>query len=777
MEEMRSFASETTRAIQNDVAAMFSPTGVGALVAVTVLIQNFHRIVEEAHEIHATSERFRIDAQELQTISNVAKELGIPIESVARAMNRVEIAAYQATQANNESRKALEGLRIDVGAFFKLSADEKFLALARAYQEAGDKATAYAEIAQIVGKRQAEVIRLIQQGPEAIQAQGNAMLKFSDTTIAQLEAIRVQGVQLWNFISHGAANAFGAVVASFNTGIVAILKGLEAAGDTFSGFFAFIERGLHFDFEGAKKAWADWQVKAIAAIDAVGEEEKKQFGKNQPPTPPGQRQGIEGEQNSPSAADTKKGLEDQVKLEEQLAKLERDRAFNLLSDQGKLEALQRELNALHLKRLDFSVSHEEHLRAMVAETQKQIEVDKLKGKIEEDNANYAEQENKIREDMAKKAEQELADSEELTKELHLQAIGRKDLADRAKIEYDYVKAIKEAQDAVTKAEEHGLTAVANTNRALITQLTIERQAALAAHDKAVREEQAKKAAEERAAVDDEKTNLAVLQQELVILDLKLAGQDEAARLVQIELDFNIKINQALAEAADLWTKMAQAYRDGNVALGDQLAQHAQLKQDEATELELEKQKTEQLESQNQALKDQATSQSAASPNASTYGSSPLTVSALAEGNLRIGATSEIYAAALAASRGLKAGSEAYNRLVQQIEAQDRLRELQGHNLSFYDQLARDQLVNWWAGGQQQQASQSATTSHQQEIEYWEAIAAGRPAPAGNPYSLLYAPQVPASQNPNVALGTLTNQGYTQIQLLQQIVQNTTLVRI
>ena len=99
--------------------------------------------------------------------------------------------------------------------FLSLAPMRNFLRWRALTRRPGDKATAYAEIAQIVGKRQSEVIRLIQQGPEAIQAQGNAMLKFSDTAIAQLEAVRVQGVQLWNFISHGAANAFGAVVASF----------------------------------------------------------------------------------------------------------------------------------------------------------------------------------------------------------------------------------------------------------------------------------------------------------------------------------------------------------------------------------------------------------------------------------------------------------------------------------------------------------------------------------------------------------------------------------
>jgi hypothetical protein len=168
---------------------------------------------------------------------------------------------------------------------------------------------------------------------------------------------------------------------------------------------------------------------------------------------------------------------------------------------------------------------------------------------------------------------------------------------------------------------------------------------------------AKKAAEARSAVGDEKQTLATMQAELQIMDLKLAGQDQAARLAQIELDFNQKINQALSQASDLWSQMAQAYADGNVALGDQLAQHAQLKQAEADELGIEKQKTEQLEMQTQALHDQQAAERArADAAARAMGPNPLTVNALAQGNLRLGATTDVYVQALAASRGIPVGS-------------------------------------------------------------------------------------------------------------------------
>jgi hypothetical protein len=779
MEQMRSYAANTSRDITREFSGMFAKT-----IAVTGIISAFEAIMTAAVEIHRESERFRIDAEQLQTIGNAAREINIPLSAVGAAMNRIEINAYKAAQGSTAQANALERLGINADEFVKLKADEKVLALADAYSNATDKSSAYAAIATIVGARNTQLIALLEQGSAAIREQGEAMGKFSDQTVERLAQVHVQMLRITQFLQIELGAALTNFVAAWQTGWYAIVSVVVASSDIAIGNLHAIERALHFDFKGAMQEWQSWAHAAIEQLRSVHDYEQEAFGTGpKSPKPPGTAGGggravfggDEGEPGTGSggAADAAK----QIKLEEQLAKLRRDNAFAQLDDLSKIEALQRELNSLHLKSLDFSVDEEEHTKALIAEEQKRKELGDLQTKVEKEKADYAAQEAATREKMAETAEKELTDSREAVKEQGLELAGRKDLAERSKIEYEFDQKILGVKKQIKKADDEGLTDVANMNRALVTQLSLEKQAALAAHDKATAEEMAKKAAEERNGVDDEKQNLATMEAEIQIMDLKLAGQDEAARLAQIELDFNQKISQALSQAADLWSQMAKAYADGNVALGDQLAQHAQLKQAEADELETEKQKTEQLEMQTQALHDQRNSE--ADRAAAAQGPNPLTVSALAQGNLRLGATSDIYAAALAASRGLQQGSPEYERLVQQITAQDRLRELQGRNLSFADQLNRDKLVQWFAQMQQNQATRNANISHQQELDYWGAIAAGRTPPPGNPYTTLFtAPQAPtAPGGPNAALGTLTTQGDQQIDLLQKIVTNTTLVRI
>jgi threonine/homoserine/homoserine lactone efflux protein len=83
--------------------------------------------------------------------------------------------------------------------------------------------------------------------------------------------------------------------------------------------------------------------------------------------------------------------------------------------------------------------------------------------------------------------------------------------------------------------------------------------------------------------------------------------------------------------------------------------------------------------------------------------------------------------------------------------------------------------------QAQAGIQKAAQQHQEEIAYWQAIAAGRTPPLGNPYTALYglAPYSPViqSKDPGTNLSQLVTQGDTMVQLTQQLVKNTSMVMV
>src|SRR5262249_38133974 len=229
-----------------------------------------------------------------------------------------------------------------------------------------------------------------------------------------------------------------------------------------------------------------------------------------------------------------KADKERIELAQKIAKIERDAGSARRSDTDKLAALQRELMTLREQDATLEGGTTENLQNQVAQAEKRAEIEKQQTKINEDQRKEQERIADIRDKMNQQAEDDLAASQEATKEMQLQTRGRKDLADCAKIEFDYDKQITAARRDITKAEELGLTEVANTNRALVTQLSLEKQTALAAHDKAVAEENAKKAAAAAADVAQEKEKLAAIHEEIVLQNLKLAGQTQAAQLLQIE---------------------------------------------------------------------------------------------------------------------------------------------------------------------------------------------------------------------------------------------------
>jgi hypothetical protein len=174
--------------------------------------------------------------------------------------------------------------------------------------------------------------------------------------------------------------------------------------------------------------------------------------------------------------------------------------------------------------------------------------------------------------------------------------------------------------------------------------------------------------------------------------------------------------------------------------------------------------------------------------AALAGPSPLTIGYMAEHGITLGATSNVYAAALAASRGIQPGSPEYNRLVMEIAAKDKLREMQGRNLGWQEQLNRDRLVQWYSARQAQQGLQQSQQQNQQQMDYWKAIAAGRMPSTGNPYLGLFGtPDFMTGQfNPTTQPSSTEAIGKLQSQIdllgkvvtsLQQIQKNTEIVQI
>jgi hypothetical protein len=138
--ELQNYAAKARAQISGEFSQAISFGGLTAGLAGGAGALGFlSSIIEKAHEIHLTSERFQIDAQQLQTIGNAASLLGIPLETVARTMGITEINAYKAAEGSKAQAEALQKLGIDAQQFYSLNPEQKQLALADAFVQSADK--------------------------------------------------------------------------------------------------------------------------------------------------------------------------------------------------------------------------------------------------------------------------------------------------------------------------------------------------------------------------------------------------------------------------------------------------------------------------------------------------------------------------------------------------------------------------------------------------------------------------------------------------------------
>src|ERR1043166_2067517 len=87
----------TVRSTSNELGSILT----GAFT-VTGIVAALSSVVEKMHNIHHEAERFGLDAEALQRISVPAQMAGVAMETVARAMNFVQLAGVKAAQGGEK---------------------------------------------------------------------------------------------------------------------------------------------------------------------------------------------------------------------------------------------------------------------------------------------------------------------------------------------------------------------------------------------------------------------------------------------------------------------------------------------------------------------------------------------------------------------------------------------------------------------------------------------------------------------------------------------------
>jgi len=159
------------------LAGSFSFAAIGAGIS---------RAIDQGDQLQDLANRFGVAASAIQEIGNAASLSGGSVEDVAAAMNKLARNAGEAIGGNQQLQESFTKIGLSTQELMGMSPQDLFFALSRAVSSGSLGMEDFAVASDLAGRGASTLMETLRMGPEAIQANGQAMGVWSDETIAAL---------------------------------------------------------------------------------------------------------------------------------------------------------------------------------------------------------------------------------------------------------------------------------------------------------------------------------------------------------------------------------------------------------------------------------------------------------------------------------------------------------------------------------------------------------------------------------------------------------------
>lgn len=597
MEQMRSFVRQTTTGIQGDVAKMFTPAGLGGLLSVAFIERGISSVVEYGAKVSDLARRFAVSSTDIQQFGNAAEKSGASMESVAMGFNRLDVSRSKALGGNKQLIESFANLGISAEDLQHLSLPELMLKIGASSMNAAD-------MVKILGRNGTELRQTLQKLADGTEALSAAI------DPEHIKAIK-RADDAWKMFTENARAYAGNTIGPL-TDFWKLISGQAGPG-------GIDPKLLEANQERLSKLGPLEHARQMAELEKIQQGKYDQYQKPIGPEMPepgaaGSGAGSQDVESLLAGGGGDAAARKAESLRDKIAKLEEEHMAKQRTDQEQLNALLAKNVELYKAQATVGDDDNATLEARQAFLENQVAVDTLTAKMAKDKLETDSKITAEREKAGAEADQQLAKAKAGNEVLQLELAGQHDLAEQKKIENEYDEKIAKAQKDLETANEKGFTDVADTNQKLIEQLTLEKQNAVAATQKAQAEKAAAAATElhnqdlkeaeqlHRQDVEGAQKTLADLREQRAENEQLKAGHTQIAQEMRDEYAWQAKINDATQAANDAWEKMNEAYTEGKTLLGDQYAELAKINEATARELDLQKQISAQLENQNRWAK-------------------------------------------------------------------------------------------------------------------------------------------------------------------------------
>lgn len=209
--------------------------GLAGVFGLERLAAGFEGAISKASRLVDVSRRFGIPSDELQKMANAAELSGVDMETLAKAMQFMEINAQKAFSGTGEEAQKLRDEFAKIGVsgedLIKMTATEKILKFSEALHAGALAGQDFAMSRELMSRSGPGMLAFLQQGAEAIKEEADSMRSFSTETAGALKGLEDEFIRIKNNI----VDLFGDIAAKFGTPVLRLFAQLQAAAYEFGG--------------------------------------------------------------------------------------------------------------------------------------------------------------------------------------------------------------------------------------------------------------------------------------------------------------------------------------------------------------------------------------------------------------------------------------------------------------------------------------------------------------------------------------------------------------
>lgn len=239
-------AFETGFARLQNSAARFKHelmAGLAGVFGLERLAAGFEGAISKASRLVDVSRRFGIPSDELQKMANAAELSGVDMETLARAMQLMEVNAQKAFNGTGEDaaklREEFKNIGISGNELVTMTPTEKLLQFAEALHQGALAGKDFALAKDLMSRGGPGMLAFLGQGAESIREEADSMRSFSTEQAGALKGLEDEFIRIKNNI----VDLFGDIAVKFGTPMLRLFAQLQAVAYEFGGQIADLLAG------------------------------------------------------------------------------------------------------------------------------------------------------------------------------------------------------------------------------------------------------------------------------------------------------------------------------------------------------------------------------------------------------------------------------------------------------------------------------------------------------------------------------------------------------